>query len=53
MHRLKKKINGLNSRLDRLEERTSELDKSELISRIKHTEAKGKQFRRKIMRDGS
>ena len=42
-------INGFNSRLDKPEERISELDsKSELIFRIKHTDIQGEKQREKL-----
>lgn len=45
-------INGFNSRLDKPEERVCALkDKSELISRIKHTETKELKHWGKSMRD--
>lgn len=42
-------INGFNSRLDKPEERISELDsKSELIFRIKHRDIQGEKQREKL-----
>ena len=46
-------INGFNSRLDKPEERISELDsKSELIFRIKHRDIQGEKQREKLWEIG-